>query len=172
MAAACGSTVANVVNLPRLDIVKENIDRPFYQASLRQMLLKADSLLTVAPLSVMDKDIVPPSGSKHDYMSQARYFWRDPSKPDGLPYINRDGMTNPEIYRLDRNRLGETADRITTLCLAYYLTDDEKYARKATQLLRTWFIDKATRMNPNLEYAQMIPGHNGGKGRCNGVVDA
>lgn len=171
MATVVASAVATIVNPSRLEIVKENITRPFYQASLRPLLHKADNILNLTPLSVMDKETMPPSGNKHDYMSQARYFWRDPSKPDGLPYINRDGMTNPEIHKLDRKRLGETADRITTLCLAYYFTDNEEYARKATELLKTWFLNKDSRMNPNLEYAQMIPGHNGGKGRCYGVLD-
>ena len=104
-------------------------------------------------------------------MSQARYYWPDPSKPDGLPYISHDGKSNPELDKLDRNRLGETAQRVTTLALAWYFSGDEKYARKATELIRVWFFNKDTRMNPNLEYAQMIPGHNNNKGRCYGVID-
>ncbi len=38
--------------------------------------------------------------------------------------------------------------------------------------LSVYGSDKDTRMNPNLEYAQMIPGHNGGKGRCYGLLDS
>ena len=55
--------------------------------------------------------------------------------------------------------------------MAWYFSEEEKYARKATELIRVWFLDKATRMNPNLEYAQMIPGHNNDKGRCYGLID-
>ena len=171
IAASAASASAVIWNPQHLDAVKASLDRPFYQASLKPLLAKADSILNLTPLSVMDKAATPPSGDHHDYMSQARYFWPDPSKPDGLPYINRDGISNPEILRLDRNRLGETADRIATLAVAYHLTGREQYADKAVQLIRTWFLDKRTRMNPNLEYAQMIPGHNGGKGRCYGVLD-
>ncbi len=171
LATAFVSANAYVWDSTRLFTVKENINRPFYQASLQPFIEKADNILTLSPLSVMDKSALPPSGDPHDYMSQARYFWPNPSKPDGLPYINRDGVTNPEIYKLDRNRLGETADRITTLAVAYYLTGNEKYAEKAVELIKVWFLDKNTRMNPNLEYAQMIPGHNGGKGRCYGLLD-
>lgn len=72
---------------------------------------------------------------------------------------------------MDRNRLGETAGRINTLALAWYLSGDERYAAKATELLKTWFLDKDTRMYPNFEYAQMVPGVNGGKGRAYGVLD-
>ena len=64
------------------------------------------------------------------------------------------------------------ADRVVTLSLAWYFTDDEKYAAKAAEFLRAWFLDEDTRMNPNLEYAQMVPGVNGGKGRSYGVLDA
>ena len=168
--AICGGS-ATVWSPSHLEHVTRNQERPFYKASLSSLMSRADSVLSLPPLSVMDKEAVPPSGDRHDYMSQARYFWPDPSKPDGLPYINRDGLTNPEIYRLDRNPLGATAERITLLTLAWRLSGDEKYAAQATRLLRTWFLDKKTRMNPNLEYAQMIPGHDGGKGRCYGVLD-
>lgn len=172
LAGAFFSASAQVLNPSHLQNVKQNIDKPFYSKSLSHLISKADTLLGCEPLSVMDKKAVPASGDLHDYMSQARYFWRDPNKPDGLPYINRDGITNPEIYQLDRDRLGKTADRIKTLALAYYFTGDEKYAVKAAKLIDVWFLDKNTRMNPNLEYAQMIPGHNNGKGRCYGVLDA
>ena len=152
--------------------VKQSIHEPFYATAYQALQAEADKLLDVQPLSVMMKEKVPASGNKHDYMSQARYYWPDPTKPDGLPYVSRDGESNPELNKLDRNRLGATASRVTTLALAWYFSGEEKYAQKATELIRVWFFDKDTRMNPNLEYAQMIPGHNGGKGRCYGVLDS
>ena len=154
-----------------LEEVKTSLQQPFYQSSYRALCESADRLLDAEPLSVMMKEKTPASGDKHDYLSQARYFWPDPSKTNGLPYINRDGVSNPELEKLDRNRLGMTADRVTTLSLAWYFSGDEKYARKATELIRVWFLNKETRMNPNFEYAQMVPGLNGGKGRCYGVLD-
>lgn len=154
-----------------LSEVKAGLDRPFYGKIYKNLLGRADALLEVEPLSVMMKDKTPASGDKHDYMSQARYYWLDTSKPGGRPYVNRDGVTNPEINRLDRVRLGVTADRIKTLSLVWYFSGDEKYARKATELIRVWFLDKATAMNPNLEYAQVAPGHNNDKGRSYGLID-
>lgn len=152
--------------------VKQSINEPFYATAFEELKAEADGLLNVAPLSVMMKEKTPASGDKHDYMSQARYYWADPAKPDGLPYINRDGVSNPELRKLDRNRLGDTAERITTLSLAWYFTGEEQYAQKATELIRVWFFNKDTKMNPNLEYAQMIPGLFNNKGRSYGLIDA
>ena len=162
----------SIWNPTHLANVKQSIHEPFYATAYEGLKSEADKLLDVQPLSVMMKEKTPASGNKHDYMSQARYYWPDPSKPDGLPYITRDGESNPELNKLDRNRLGATANRVTTLALAWYFSGEEKYAQKATELIRTWFFNKDTRMNPNLGYAQMIPGHNGGKGRCYGVLDS
>ncbi len=166
---AQGQSIWNAEHLAR---VKNDIDKPYYREAYGALIAKADALLDVKPLSVMMKEKVPGSGDKHDYMSLARYYWPDPSKPDGLPYISRDGESNPELNKLDRNPLGATATRIITLSLAYYFSGDEKYAEKATQLIRTWFLDKETKMNPNLEYAQMIPGRNNNKGRSFGLIDS
>src|SRR4051812_35866941 len=76
----------------KLVTIKKKIqqkDAPTLQllAALRQ---QADELLNRKPVSVMDKAFTPPSGDKHDYMSQAPYFWYDSSKPNGLPYMRKD----------------------------------------------------------------------------------
>ncbi|MCC8037857.1 MAG: alginate lyase family protein [Bacteroidales bacterium] len=132
---------------------------------------QADSLLALKPVSVMLKSRTAVSGDKHDYLSQARYCWPDSTRPNGLPYIHRDGVTNPEIYTLDRPVLSTMANRVATLALAWALTRDERYAQKAVDQLDTWFVDPSTRMNPSLEYAQVVPGENRDRGRCYGVLD-
>ena len=98
-----------------LKTVKQSIQEQPYSDIFQELKSRADKLLNAVPYSVMDKEKTPASGDKHDYMSQARYYWPDPTKPDGLPYISRDGESNPELNKLDRNRLGSTASRITTL---------------------------------------------------------
>jgi len=125
----------------------------------------AKKALAIKPMSVMDKTITPPSGDKHDYMSQAPYWWPDPSKPDGKPYLRKDGERNPEISKItDRDNLGRLGGAVTTLSFAYAYTGREEYARHAARLMRVWFLDPATRMNPHLNFGQYIPGINQGRG--------
>src|SRR6266699_6950002 len=112
--------------------------RPAYDRLVRE----ADAALLVGPFSVMDKARVPESGDKHDYVSMGPYWWPDTTKPGGLPYIRRDGERNPEIRRdYDAPRLGALTGAVGTLALAYYFSDDERYAQHATQLLQAWFLD-------------------------------
>ncbi len=126
---------------------------------------QADVLLNIKPVSVIDKSSTPVSGSKHDYMSQAPYFWYDSTKPNGLPYMRKDGERNPEINKItDHKNLADLDNASKILSLAYFFTSEEKYADKAATLLHYWFFNEATKMNPNLEYAQAVPGVNTGRG--------
>lgn len=135
-------------------------------AKINAIISRADSALTNGPYSVtFNKTKTAPSNDKHDYVSQAPYWWADKAKPDGLPYIRKDGERNPEIYLLhDRSQLGDMCSSVKYLALAYYYTGNDKYAIKAKTLMRVWFINTQTRMNPNLNYAQYIPGLNDGRG--------
>jgi hypothetical protein len=118
----------------------------------------------------MEKKNLPPSGDKHDYMSLAPYHWPDPNKTDGLPYIRKDGQTNPEVkdYK-DKEYLPKLCGDVHTLALAYYFSGDNMYAEHATKLIRVWFLDAATRMNPNLNFGQAIKGVTTGRGA--GLID-
>ncbi|MEO6523113.1 MAG: alginate lyase family protein [Mucilaginibacter sp.] len=131
-----------------------------------QLSAEADQDLTAGPFSVtLQKAKIAPSGDMHDYVSQAPYWWPDPSKPDGKPYIRRDGERNPELKLIhDNSQMVKMCDVVKTLSAAYYFTGKEQYAQKAAGLLKTWFTDAATRMNPNLNYGQYIPGINDGRG--------
>ncbi len=139
------------------------------QAALQQLVQRAAALLPARLVSVVEKTQLPASGNIHDYLSLAPYWWPDPTKTDGLPYIHRDGQTNPQASEIpDKPNFQKMMPDVKTLALAYYFTDREAYAAKAADFLRTWFLNKDTFMNPNLNYAQMIRGRD--TGRATGII--
>lgn len=167
---SAGALAQSVLDVQHLLYVKQHLSDPAYAQAYKALKMQAEHDLVMKPLSVVSKDYIPSSGSKHDYVSLARYAWPDQTKPNGLPYIMRDGISNPELNKFDRNKLSATTSAIYRLSLAYYFSGNEKYAKKATELIHIWFLDKTTRMNPNLRYAQHVPGE--ADGRCYGVIDA
>lgn len=134
-----------------------------------KLIADADKALQEGVFSVTFKKIVPPSGSKNDYMSIGPYWWPNPSKPDGLPYIRRDGEVNPERNNSDSSQLHKMIKNVRTLSLAWFFSGRQEYATKASELLKVWFLDKKTLMNPNLNYSQAIPGIT--DGRFIGIID-
>jgi hypothetical protein len=53
---------------------------------------------------------------------------------------------------------------VTSLGVAYYHTGREEYVTHAVHMLKTFFVDTETRMNPNFQHSQV-------RGReCNDVM--
>ncbi len=144
---------------------------PQTAAAWQQLQHAADRALHQPNPSVTQKGMLPPSGSRHDYLSLSAYWWPDPAKDEGLPWIRRDGEVNPasKNNQSDGVRLARFTADLQTLTLAWYFSGETRYAAKAQSMARTWFIDPATRMNPNLNYAQGVPGK--AQGRHTGVLD-
>ncbi len=161
-----------VLNAGTLAIIRDKIaaNDPSVMPAFRSRVNAANALVTKAPLSVVNKNLTPPSGDMHDYYSIGRYYWPDPTKPDGLPWIIRDGQVNPDAVALpnqaDLGRLFTWADGLSK---AYTFTGDERYASELGILLRAWFLAEDTRMNPNLNYASSFPGR--ADGQFYGIID-
>jgi len=147
-------------------------------APARDLVRRADEALAQGSFSVVDKTTLPPSGDRQDYWHPAPYWWPDPEKPDGLPYVRIDGkrvpgtaMYTPESDKFDRTRLQLMFDNTAMLTLAAECTDRADYAEHAAELVRNWFVRSETRMNPHLEYAQVRRGQNGDRGFANGLIE-
>ncbi|MBX3738852.1 MAG: alginate lyase family protein [Candidatus Didemnitutus sp.] len=122
--------------------------------------------------TVVDKPKPSPTGDAHDYVSYARYYWPDPSKPDGLPYVQRDGHHNREqVDAGDRGRLGKFCDIVPVLALGWAKDRREDCARRAGEWIRAWLLAPETRMKPALDYAQVRLGRDHNRGSSSGVLD-
>ncbi len=162
---ACGQE-AQVFSIPPGAMAKAKANASSLKPALKKLITEADKALDQKPLSVMDKPKTWPGVDKHDYFSTAPYFWPNPETKDGLPYIRKDGQRNPESHNehSDSSRMGKIMNAAETLAFAYCFTGKEAYAEHAAKLLHVWFLDASTRMNPNYDHAQAVPGINSGRG--------
>ena len=132
------------------------------------MLLTADKLLDEQPVTITSLHATRSAGGAHDYYSEADYYWPNPADPTG-PYVNRDGMSNPNNFNDHRLALIHMSVAVPAFVAAYLLTGDEKYSKHAVDHLVAWFVDDSTRMNPSLLYSQAI--HGVCTGRSIGLID-
>ena len=133
-----------------------------------RVLAAANKYLNEEPITITASHSPRSAGGIHDFFSEGDYWWPDPSNPDG-PYIQRDGMSNPNNFVEHRRYLMRLSIEVPALAAAWKITGDKRYARSAARHLRAWFINESTRMNPNLQYAQAIHGRFTGRGI--GIVD-
>jgi len=133
-----------------------------------RVLKAARQYLSEQPVTVTASHSPRSAGGLHDFFSEGDYWWPDPQNPSG-PYVQRDGMTNPDNFVGHRRALMRLSVQAPALVAAWKLTKDARYARHAARHLRAWFIDPSTLMSPHLEYAQAIQGRT--KGRGVGVID-
>jgi len=134
----------------------------------RRVLQAAARYLSVPPVTVTASSSPRSAGGKHDFFSEGDYWWPDPAHPDG-PYIQRDGETNPDNFVEHRRAMVRLSLIVPALAAAYKLTRERRYSDAAARHLRAWFIDDATGMNANLQYAQAIKGRFTGRGI--GIID-
>ncbi len=157
----------------RLEKVKSLIEKKdqYFTEPYDLLIAGANEELTKAPNPVTNKTQAPPSGDKHDYMSIAPYRWPNPETEDGFPWIVRDGEINPMSRGndTDKVRLSGMFGGLSKLSMAFYFSGEVKYADKAKSILKTWFIDEATKVNPHINFGQGIPGEV--DGRRAGIIE-
>jgi hypothetical protein len=159
-AALCGGTpLRSLAAAPLLDVAA--FDRA-------RVLRLANGYLAADPVTITASHSPRSGGGLHDFFSEGDYWWPDPKNPGG-PYIRQDGFTNPDNFTAHREAMVRFSLIVPALVAAWKLTGQRRYADRAAAHLRAWFIDPATSMNPNLEYAQAIFGVN--KGRGIGIID-
>ena len=145
-----------------------NSDRPDVRSSQRDLRKIADKLLELGPWSITNVPGKAISGDPHDYYSESPYWWPDPESPDG-PYIRKDGLRNPNRFEGHKSLLHQMTQSVFALSMAGYFFNEPRYIDHAALLLRVWFIDPETRMNPHLDYGQAIPNKSDGRGV--GIID-
>ena len=111
------------------------------------------------------------SGNLHNYESLSTYFWPNPQNPKAS-YVSRDGEKNPERLDYDGDKINVLARRAKVLSLAYYLTGNAQYAKQWQEDINQWFVQKSTKMAPNMNYAQIIRNRNNNQGTYYGIIDA
>ncbi|WP_367903441.1 alginate lyase family protein [Paenibacillus sp. PL2-23] len=150
------------LNEERLSLAKNEIElnNPTYKEAFEALILEADVELAKEIDPVTNKTLIPASGDIHDYYSIAPYWWPNPDTENGMPWIHKDGLVNPMTRGSvsDYTRLREMFTSLDTLTLAYYFTEDQKYINKAKEIVQVWFINEETKVNPNVNFGQAIPG--------------
>lgn len=157
-----------VLDFDKIAKVKTGIKEKnaLYLKAYESLIKAGDKALKTELTSVVQKTQTPPSGNKHDYLSLAPYFWPDPTKADGLPWIRKDGQVNPLTRgnNVDEPSKDVMMTSAKNLAYAYFFSDDKKYAKRAVEVLQTWFVNEDTKMNSHLDFGQGIPGVNTGRG--------
>ncbi|WP_421940107.1 alginate lyase family protein [Pedobacter sp.] len=134
----------------------------------KQVLAEAEWALSQQPITVTAASSSRSAGNKHDFFSEGDYWWPDPQNQQA-PYIQKDGLSNPDNFVAHRWAMIRLSRIIGALASAYKITGSIKYVNHAFVHLKAWFVDAQTLMNPNLLYAQAIQGRFTGRGI--GIID-
>ena len=164
-----GFVIAAFLWVALLDVCgQSNLQQEATDVLRSQIMQEADWALAQGPVTVTAESSPRSAGGIHDFYSEGDYWWPD-STDARLPYVRRDGMTNPDNFTAHRLAMIRFSTIVGALASAYRITGDVKYVQQALVHLRAWFIDPATRMSPHLLYAQAIQGRATGRGI--GIID-
>jgi hypothetical protein len=145
-----------------------SIEKEVTETLRKHIMEEAAWAMQQEPVTVTAQSSPRSAGGKHDFFSEGDYWWPNPASVDS-PYIQKDGMTNPDNFVAHRLAMIRFSRIVGALASAYKITGDKKYVAQALKHCRAWFTDEATMMNPNLLYAQAIKGRFTGRGI--GIID-
>jgi hypothetical protein len=164
----CLTLICAILSVTCFPIAAQRAEFNIASFDRTRVLKAANQYLSEKPITITASTSSRSAGGPHDFFSEGDYWWPDPQNPNG-PYIQRDGMTNPDNFVEHRRALMRLSVQVPALVAAWKLTKDKRYAAHAATHLRAWFIEERTRMNPNLQYAQAIHGIT--NGRSIGIID-
>ena len=149
-------------------VVDSSFKKEITETLRDQIIREAEWAMQQQPVTVTAETSPRSAGGKHDFFSEGDYWWPNPASADS-PYIQRDGLTNPDNFVAHRHAMIRLSKIVGALASAYLVTGDEKYVQQAMKHCKAWFVDTATLMNPNLQFAQAIKGRFTGRGI--GIID-
>jgi len=147
------------------DWVKKYLNDKVYKTKIINLAKKA---MVEKPVTVTNETSSRSAGGKHDFYSEGDYWWENPVSPDS-PYIQKDGMSNPNNFIAHRKAMIRFSQLVGILASAYILENKKEYAEQAFKHYEAWFLNEETLMNPSLLYAQAIKGRVTGRGI--GIID-
>ncbi len=169
LASAFGCVAALALALQTRAASAAELARTVAEIDRGRILKLAAEALRLKPPAITDQAATSSAGGPHDFFSQGDYYWPNPTNKNGLPYVGRDGESNPDNFDYHRMAMHNMKDAVAALAAAYALTGDDKYVPKAAELIKVFFLDEKTRMNPSLNYAQAVLGKSAGNNF--GVID-
>ena len=157
-------TPAQAINQLHPDVAAIDHDR---------ILAAAGRALTLPVTPITGISAARSPGTPHDFYSEPEDFFPDPTSA-ASPWIQRKpSATNTDAFIAHRDAVSALAASVAALTAAFVLTNELRYAAKAAEHLRAWFVTSSTRMTPEVPFAQRIPNAVAGRveGRFEGVLD-
>jgi len=127
-------SISNIIQLSPM-LILPHFDLPEYERPRIEHV--ASAALEAAPRTLTSAVNPRSAGGVHDFSSEGDYWWPDPANPEG-PYIQRDGLSNPDNFVAHRRLMLDMARDVGALAAAWKVTHQERYAAAAVRQLQVW----------------------------------
>lgn len=154
--------------VPKMKLANYCLKTEMQSVLKKQILDEGAWAMQQEPITVSTTFCSRSAGCTNDFYSEGDYWWPDSENPEA-PYIQKDGLTNPDNFISHRLAMIRFSKIIGALASAYKITGNIEYIQKAKTHLNAWFVNEQTKMNPNLQFAQAIKGRFTGRGI--GIID-